>query len=343
MAFARVQNAAGGVDGASLTVTLAAPPTAGNLLIAVANADATVTHDGTGWNAGPSVIDGNGAYLWWKIAGSSEPSTVTFTPSVSDYITAGLLEYSGAAAAPYDTSASSTHSGSATSTTDPASMTTTADHDLGIAVGLLHQNRGTPTVAPTAPVWSGSPSWNAAQSAGAVSGSNVTVWTFVADNLDLGAAGTASASVSWSTVMWPDAQQLFAAFKGNPTTTHPLAVAAAVGTAATAGRRVAKLCGAHAATAAAVARGVRRPVRATTATTATVRRSVAQRLSAAVATTGAVRRRVGHSLRRTVATSAGVTAISHGPLRNAIIRIGAAIDRWVIGPAQQRWKIGGPQ
>jgi hypothetical protein len=65
MGFARVQNAAGGVDGASLTVTLPATPTAGNLLIAVANADATVTHDGTGWTAGPSIIDGNGAYLWW--------------------------------------------------------------------------------------------------------------------------------------------------------------------------------------------------------------------------------------------------------------------------------------
>lgn len=303
MAFARVQNAAGGADGTSLTVTLPAPPTAGNLLIAVANADALVSHDGSGWNDGPSVIDGNGAYLWWKIAGASEPAAVVFTPSVSDYITAGLLEYSGNAAVPYDTSGSSTHSGSATNTTQAASMTTSTNHDLGIAVGLIHQNRGTPTVAPTSPVWSGSTTWNSVQSAGAVSGSNVTVWDFVADNLDLGAAGTVSASVAWSTVTWPDAQQLIIAFKPGATT-YPVAVTAAVATTGTVSRRIARFC------------------------------------STQLATAATARRRIGHVLRRTVATSAGVTATSHGPLRNAVVRIGAAAERWIIGPAQRRWKIG---
>lgn len=305
MAFARVQNAAGGVDASSLTVTLAAAPTAGNLLIAVANADATVTIGGSGWTAGPSVIDGNGAYLWWKIAGSSEPSAVTFTPSVSDYITAGLLEYSGNSATPFDAASSSTHSGSATNTTQPASMTTTTAHDLGIAVGLLHQNRGTPTVAPTSPVWSGSTTWSTAQSAGAVSGSNVTVWDFVADNLDLGAAGTVSASVAWSTVTWPDAQQIIAAFKPGAATTFPVALAATVATAAAARRNIPRLC------------------------------------TAQLTTVAAMRRRVGHLLRRTVSTTVGVTATSHGPLRNAIINIGAAAERWIIGPVQRRWRIGG--
>lgn len=340
MGFARVQNAAGGVDGTSLAVTLPVTPTAGNLLIAVANADALVTHDGSGWNDGPSIIDGNGAYLFWKIAGASEPATVTFTPSVSDYITAGLLEYSGNSATPFDVSSSSTHSGSATNTTQPASMTTTTDHDLGIAVGLIHQSRGTPTVAPDTPVWSGSPSWSTVQSAGAVSGSNVTVWTFVGDNLDLGAAGAASASVSWSTVMWPDAQQLIVAFKPSPTTTHPVSVTAAVMTAGAAGRRVSQLCAAHMTTGGAAARGVGRPLHATVSSAVTIRRGLDRRVTAAVATAVAVRRRIGRSVRRTVTTNAGVVVTSHGPLRNAIINIGAAVDRWIIGPAQRRWKIG---
>jgi len=304
VAFARVQNAAGGTDDVSLTVTLPAPPSAGNLLIAVANADATVTIGGSGWNAGPSIIDGNGAYLWWKIAGSGEPSAVTFTPSVSDYITAGLLEYSGNSATPYDTSSSSTHSGSATNTTQAASMTTTTGHDLGIAAGLLHQNRGTPTVAPTSPVWSGSATWSSVQSGGAVSGSNVTVWDFVADNLDLGPTGAVSASVAWSTVSWPDAQQLLIAFKPGATTTYPVAVFATVSTAGVTGRRVSRLC-------------------ASQLTTAAV-----------------VRRRVGHILRKILTTGATVTVTSHGPLRNAIVTIGAAVDRWIIGPIQDRWKIG---
>lgn len=343
MGFARVQNAAGGADGTTLAVTLPAAPTAGNLLIAVANADALVSHDGSGWTDGPSVIDGNGAYLWWKIAGASEPATVTFTPSVSDYITAGLLEYSGNAASPLDTSGSSTHSGSATNTTDPASMTSTTAHDLGIAVGLLHQSRGAPTVAPDTPVWSGSATWSTAQSAGAVSGANVTVWTFVADNLDLGAAGTVSASVAWSTVSWPDAQQLLIAFKPSPTTTHPVTVAAAVATAGRAGRRIPRVCGGQLGTAAVAVRGIARPLHAGVGCAVRARRAIGRHLATAAVTTAVARRRIGRSVRKTVTTTAGVRDTSHGPLRNAVVHIGAATHRWIIGPVQQRWKIGGPQ
>lgn len=343
MGFARVQNAAGGADGTSLTVTLPSAPTAGNLLIAVGNADALITIGGSGWNAGPSVIDGNGAYLWWKIAGASEPASVVFTPSVSDYITAGLLEYSGNAASPFDVSGSSTHSGSATNTTTAASMTTTTDHDLGIAVGLLHQNRGSPTVAPDTPVWSGSAAWVSAQSAGAVSGSNVTVWTFVADNLDLGAAGAASASVAWSTVSWPDAQQLIAAFKPSPTTNHLISVSATITTTGRTTRRVPRACSVQLATAAVVARGVGHRLQIGAGVAAGVQRDVTRHVAAAVATAATARRRIGRFIRKTVATSAGVTVTAHGPLRNAVVRIGVAVDRWIIGPIQQRWNIGGPQ
>jgi len=208
MGFARVQNATGNANGASLTVTLGAGPAVGNLLISWANSNATVTIGGTGWTAGPSVIDGNGAYFWWKVAGASEPAGVTFTPSVSDSICAGLLEYSGNVAAPLDASSSSTHSGSAVSSTTAVSVTTATAHGLGIAAGLLHNSSPSAT-APAAPAWTGG--FSNVQSAGAVPGSYI-VYTFVGDNLDLGAAGLISTAVSWSTNTWLDAQELLMTF-----------------------------------------------------------------------------------------------------------------------------------
>lgn len=208
MAYARVQNASGGVNAASLTVSLGTAPGTGNLLVAWANSDALVSIGGSGWTAGPSVIDGNGTYMWWKAAGASEPSSVVFTPSVSDFITAGLLEYSGNTASPFDASSSSTHSGAGVSATTAVAVTTTADHDLGIACGLLHSS-SPPAAPPTAPTWTNG--WNNLQSQGAVTGGFVC-YSFVGDNLDLGAAGSVSTAVSWSTNTWGDAQQLLMAF-----------------------------------------------------------------------------------------------------------------------------------
>src|SRR3954471_873542 len=77
-----------------------AAPTAGNLLVAWANSDATVTVNNT-MTLQSSVVDGNGVYLWSKAAAGTE-SSWTFTPSVSDKITAGVVEYSGTAATPFD-------------------------------------------------------------------------------------------------------------------------------------------------------------------------------------------------------------------------------------------------
>lgn len=223
MTYARVQNQSGGASAASLTVTLGATPTTGNLLVAWANSNATVTIGSAGWAAGPSVIDGNGAYLWWKVAGASEPSSVTFTPSVSDSTSAGLLEYSGNTASPLDAASSSTHSGSAVSSTTAVTVTATAAHELGIAAGLLHSSSPAAT-APTAPTWTNG--WSNIQSQGAVTGSYV-VYSFIGDNLDLGTAGSVSTAVSWSTNTWLDAQELLMTFTAaagggwNPPLTTP--------------------------------------------------------------------------------------------------------------------------
>lgn len=208
MAFARVQNATNGANATTLVVTLGAAPAVGNLLVAWANSDATVIIGGSGWTAGPSVIDGNGAYTWWKIAGASEPSSVTFTPSVTDYITAGILEYSGSTTSPLDATSSSTHSGAGVSSTTAVTVTTTAAHDLGIACGLLHSSSPNIT-APTAPVWTNG--WSNIQTQGATPGS-YACWSYIGDNLDVGAAGAVSTAVSWSTVTWLDAQELLMTF-----------------------------------------------------------------------------------------------------------------------------------
>jgi len=250
----RVQDAASGINAASLTVTLAGAPASGHLLIAWANSDALVSIGGSGWTAGPSVIDGNGTYLWWKVSGASEPSGVTFTPSVADYICAGVAEYSGAAASPLDTSSSSTHSGAAVNATTAVGVTTTADHDLGFSVACLHAG---PQAAPTAPSWTNS--WSELHEAGATSGAYV-VYTFAADNLDLGPAGSVSTGASWSGTAWPDAQQLLITFAAAATASIPVdaalseasAVAAGVGRAAPLGAAMAETSTA----AAAIARSV---------------------------------------------------------------------------------------
>lgn len=254
MTVSRVQDAAGGINAASLTVTLAGTPAAGNLLIAWANSDALVSIGGTGWTAGPSVIDGNGTYLWWRIAGSSEPSSVVFTPSVADYICAGVAEYSGTTGSPLDTSSSSTHSGAAVTATTAVGVTTTADHDLGFSVACLHAG---PLAAPTAPSWSNS--WSELHEAGAVNAGYV-VYTFAADNTDLGPAGSVSTGASWSGTAWPDAQQLLITFTAAATATIPVDAALAEASAVAAGiGRAAPLAAAMAETstaAAAIARSV---------------------------------------------------------------------------------------
>jgi hypothetical protein len=206
---ARVQTAADGVNGTSATATLAVAPTAGNLLVAWANSDATVTIGGAGWTAGPVVIDGNGAYAWWKIAGAGEPSAVTFTPSVSDWIVAGLVEYSGLAGSPFDISGTSMISGSSTTSTTAVTVATSADHDLVVGLAHLH-SAGVGLAEPTAPTWSGGLSTAAAH--GMTAGGITAVYTIVGDSLDAGAAGSVSTAASW-TGAWPDAQELLLAFK----------------------------------------------------------------------------------------------------------------------------------
>jgi hypothetical protein len=192
-----------------------AAPTAGNLIVAWADSDSTVTVDNS-MTAGPSVIDGNGAYFWYKTATGAE-TTFTFTPGASATIIAGVLEYSGAPT--FDVQGTSTIAGTAGTTTTAVSVTTTgASGDLILAAALLHAGGG----------FAASPAWtNSFVNFQTVSntGSPLQETAFIAE-LQTASSGTVSTSCSWTTSQ-SDRQELVIAFKLAATATQiPLLVMA---------------------------------------------------------------------------------------------------------------------
>jgi hypothetical protein len=128
-------------------------PGVGSLLVAWANSDATVTVNNS-MTAGPSVVDGNGVYFWYKVAAGTE-SSFTFTPAVSAKHNVGVLEYTGLApSSPFDVSNTSTIASSPGNTTGPVSVTTTdVDGSLILALAGLHSIF---SFTPSSPVWTNS-------------------------------------------------------------------------------------------------------------------------------------------------------------------------------------------
>jgi hypothetical protein len=208
--IAAVQRFVKGASGASVSIGAGdgwATATAGNLLVISANSDALVTLNApTGVTAGPSVVDGNGTYTWYKIAAGTE-TAITASPSVSDDITLTVCEYSGAAL-PIDGSNSSTNAGSpgGTSTTS-TSVTATAAADLVIAFALIH-TRNTASIA-TGPSWTNS--FVNVMDGNSGGGSVTLCQTFVGELLPAGAAGSVSTVCSW-TNGYSDRQQVILAF-----------------------------------------------------------------------------------------------------------------------------------
>lgn len=207
MAFAAVQRKAKGANASSVSIGSGdgwVAPSTGNLLVVTANSDATVSITGT-WTAGPSVIDGNGTYIWYRISDGSE-TTITCTPSVSDTICITACEYSGNTASPFDVSNSSTIASSNGTTTTSVSVTTTAAGDLVIAAACLHSG-GAPQ--PTSPSWTNSFVNQLTTASGGTTSADVV--TFYAE-LVVGAAGSYSTSASWTNGCG-DRQELVIAFK----------------------------------------------------------------------------------------------------------------------------------
>lgn len=215
MPIAAVQRVGKGSVGAAASVSIGsgdgwATPTAGNLLVFSANSDALVTLSGAGTvSSGPSIIDGNGTYTWYKIATGAE-TTITGTPSVSDDIVITACEYSGVST--FDAQNSATIAGTNGSVTTAAAVSTTASADLVIGFALLHNT--VQTNHGTGPAWTNSFVNVLTASTGTTSATGVRCNTFVGELLPAGAAGSYSTVCSW-TNDYANRQHIILAFKAS--------------------------------------------------------------------------------------------------------------------------------
>jgi hypothetical protein len=172
-----------------------AAPTVGNLIVCWYGGGNIVTAP-AGYTAGPSVVDNDAVYFWWKIAVSGDSAGVTLTQNTASAGVAGLVEYSGVSATPAETS-SGTPTYNATGTqaaaVGPLSVPGTGTSgDLFIALGNALAYAST---APTSPAWTNSFVNFASQSSGTTNPTQTT--TFVAEFQNT-AAATPSTTVTWT-------------------------------------------------------------------------------------------------------------------------------------------------
>lgn len=215
MTVAAVQRVGKGNNAAAGSIAVGAgdgwaTPTTGNLLVVSANGDFTTTAPtGAGtWTAGPSIIDGNGVYTWYKVSDGTESTiTVALTSGTFDFCVT-VCEYSGITASPFDASNSSTASGVGSFTSVSVSLTTTAAADLILAFGLFH---GAGSSAPTFSSWSNSFVNGLSASSGLVR--NQAGYTFVGELIPAGAAGAYSTVLTTATSQSSDRQCIVLAFK----------------------------------------------------------------------------------------------------------------------------------
>jgi hypothetical protein len=199
VAATRVQSVSNQSLTTSIPVTSAqgwAAPTVGNLIVAWYSGDNTCTAP-TGYTAGPSVVDANAVYFWWKIATAGDSAGVTFTQGGATPGTAGLIEYSGVLApSPAEAqggSATFNTTANAAATVGPLSQAGTGSNgDLFLALAGAHSW----STAPTSPAWTNSfTNFATVTQAGASSGNSEA--TFLADFQNT-AAATPSTTCTWT-------------------------------------------------------------------------------------------------------------------------------------------------
>jgi hypothetical protein len=186
-------------------------PTVGNLLIATWNLDVTMTTP-SGWMAGPSIVDDNAPYMFWKISDGTE-STVSATFASTNPVTTAC-EYSGASTTPFDVQNSSTVTNTPGSSTTSTGVTTTAAGDLVFAMAGLADFNAAFQAAPTAPSWTNSFVNVLSQNVGPSTAKHLN--TYIGE-LVVGAAGAYSTACSWSTASMEDRHLLVIAFKAAAT------------------------------------------------------------------------------------------------------------------------------
>lgn len=153
MAIAQVQrkSAASTSDSTSHSITFDSAPTQGNLLVVVYSSDGG---GAAGPNGGWTPVTGTDGVLsadftavicWYKIAGASESSTISFTFASASNLAVTAYEYSGiAASSPVDKVAgNSPGSSTGTCATGTTATTTQADELLIAGVGQTTAGGGT--------------------------------------------------------------------------------------------------------------------------------------------------------------------------------------------------------
>lgn len=135
MSIAQVQKATATAAAASVSATLGAAPTAGNLLVAVVKANNANAVAIAGWLTGPEVAGSNHIILLYKVATGGESATVTAICTSATIMHLHVLEYSGLApTAPLDQTSTGTSGGTGvTSLSTGMTLATTFADELAIA------------------------------------------------------------------------------------------------------------------------------------------------------------------------------------------------------------------
>lgn len=207
-AVQRVANGAIATTGVSIGAAQGwATPTSGNLLVITVNLDVTMTLP-SGWTAGPSVVDDNAAYLFYKTSAGNESTIAPTYASTNAILTA--CEYSGMTATPFDVQNSSTIAASPGTSTTSTSVTTTAAGDLVFAAACLYDFNAAFQPAPTAPSWTNSFVNVLNQD---VNPSAARHACTLVGELTAGAAGAYATAASWSSASMEARHELVIAFK----------------------------------------------------------------------------------------------------------------------------------
>lgn len=210
----------------SLSVTLDAPPTAGNLLVAACNSDATVATP-AGFTLAVSAVSGQGLYIFYRVVQPGDGDTVAFAPSVADSVAGGVLEYSGiVTSSPLDQTASNTVGGSPSSISTGTTGTTGQANELIIVVVGPHANNNHPWVLSS---WSAGYTSQIEEPEGLAVPGSASSACHIADRI-VSAVGTYSATGTWSPAS-SDAGAAIATFKALAATTVAVGVASEADTA----------------------------------------------------------------------------------------------------------------
>ena len=143
LTIVRSKTAVTATSQSSLTATFdsGGTATAGNLLVACANSDATISLP-SGWTLVASVINFTGLYQWMKIAVGGETG-ITITPGATTTAEVWVAEYSGNTATPLDKTASANPGVNASTIVSGTTATLAQADELAVACFGWNDSTGT--------------------------------------------------------------------------------------------------------------------------------------------------------------------------------------------------------